>query len=220
MNALNLEQARFNMIEQQVRPWEVLDERVLEVLCATPREDFVPARYRALAFSDLAVPLDHSQVMMPPKLEGRLLQSLLLRPTDRVLEVGTGSGYLTACLARLAGSVHTVDIHADFVEQAQEKLEAHGIHNVEFEVADAARGLETSQRFDAIAVTGSLPVLHRGFHELLDTGGRLFVITGRPPVMQALLVTRDGEAEWSEESLFETSIPPLVNAPEPEPFRF
>lgn len=220
MNALNLEEARFNMIEQQIRPWDVLDDQVLETLANTPREDFVPQRYHALAFSDISIPLAHEQVMMPPKLEGRLLQSLLLKPTDSVLEIGTGSGYLTACLAKLAGSVHSVDIFADFIEEAGNKLAQHGIDHVTFENTDAASGLDTPQRYDAIAVTGSLPVLHHGFHEQLSPGGRLFVIVGKPPVMQALLITRTGEQEWNQESLFEISVPPLINAPQPEAFRF
>lgn len=220
MNALDIEQARFNMIEQQIRPWDVLDDQVLETLNNTPREDFVPERYRAMAFSDISVPLAHDQVMMPPKLEGRLLQSLLIQPTDSVLEIGTGSGYLTACLAKLGVSVHSVDIFADFVEQADSKLQNHGITNVSFETADAANGLDTAERYDAIAVTGSLPMLHHGYHELLNPGGRLFVITGKPPIMQALLITRTGEQEWNEESLFEISLPPLSNAPQPETFRF
>ncbi|HED52493.1 MAG TPA: protein-L-isoaspartate O-methyltransferase [Gammaproteobacteria bacterium] len=220
MNALNLEEARFNMIEQQIRTWDVLDDQVLETLANMPREDFVPERYRALAFSDISVPLAHEQVMMPPKLEGRLLQSLLLKPTGSVLEIGTGSGYLTACLAKLAGSVHSVDIFADFIEEAGSKLEKHGINNATFENIDAATGLDTPQRYDAIAVTGSLPVLHHGYHELLNPGGRLFVIVGKPPIMQALLITRSSDQEWREESLFEISIPPLINAPQPEAFRF
>lgn len=220
MNALNLEEARFNMIEQQIRTWDVLDDQILETLANTPREDFVAERYRALAFSDISVPLAHEQVMMPPKLEGRLLQSLLLKPTDSVLEIGTGSGYLTACLAKLAGSVHSVDIFADFIEEAGSKLEKHGINNVTFENIDAATGLDTPQRYDAIAVTGSLPLLHHGYHELLNPGGRLFVIVGKPPIMQALLITRTGDQEWREESLFEISIPPLINAPQPDAFRF
>ncbi len=220
MNALNIEQARFNMIEQQIRPWDVLDDQVLETLNNTPREDFVPERYRAMAFSDISIPLAHDQVMMPPKLEGRLLQSLLIQPTDSVLEIGTGSGYLTACLAELAGSVHSVDIFADFVEEAAARLEKHGINNVTFENVDAANGLDTTQGYDAIAVTGSLPIMHHGYHELLNPGGRLFVITGKPPIMQALLITRTGKQEWNEESLFEIAIPPLVNAPQPEAFHF
>ncbi len=220
MNALNLEEARFNMIEQQIRTWDVLDDQILETLANTPREDFVAERYRALAFSDISVPLAHEQVMMPPKLEGRLLQSLLLKPTDSVLEIGTGSGYLTACLAKLAGSVHSVDIFADFIEEAGSKLEKHDINNATFENIDAATGLDTPQRYDAIAVTGSLPVLHHGYHELLNPGGRLFVIVGKPPIMQTLLITRSGDQEWREESLFEISIPPLINAPQPDAFRF
>mgnify|MGYP000007617454 FL=1 len=220
MNQMDFEQARFNMIEQQIRPWDVLDDRVLQVISGTPREEFVPERYRALAFSDISIPLEHGEVMMPPKLEGKLLQSLTLQPADSVLEIGTGSGYLTACLAKLAGQVHSVDIHADFVEQARTRLQQHGISNVSLEVTDAASGWSAGGGFDAIAVTGSLPVLHRGFHQALNPGGRLFVIAGRPPIMQALLITRVGEQEWNQESLFETAIPPLVNAPQPEAFTF
>jgi protein-L-isoaspartate(D-aspartate) O-methyltransferase len=219
MNAMNIELARFNMIEQQIRPWDVLDDRVLRVISDTPRERFVPERYRALAFSDISVPLDHGEVMMPPKLEGKLLQSLTLQPSDSVLEIGTGSGYLTACLARLAGKVHSVDLYEDFVEQAAAKLQQHDIDNVAFEVADAAAGWN-SGCFDAIAVTGSLPLLHQGFHDALNPGGRLFVIVGKPPIMQALLITRVGEQEWNQESLFETSVPALINAPQPEAFTF
>lgn len=220
MNAMNMEQARFNMIEQQVRPWEVLDDQVLGTLADIPREKFVPQRYQALAFSDISIPLDHDQAMMPPKLEGKLLQSLQIKPTDSILEIGTGSGYLTACLARMGGSVHSLDLFEDFQETARPRLEAQGIHNVTLEQADAAAGWNSDLRFDAIAVTGSLPVLHREYHRLLNPGGRLFVIVGKPPIMQALLISRTGEQDWHHESIFETSIPPLVNAPGPEAFRF
>jgi protein-L-isoaspartate(D-aspartate) O-methyltransferase len=220
MNIMNIEQARFNMIEQQIRPWDVLDDRVLNVISSTPRENFVPEKYRALAFSDISVPLDHGQTMMPPKLEGKLLQSLALQPQHRVLEIGTGSGYLTACLAGLAGSVVSVDIYEDFIAQAQTRLEQHDIHGVAFATGDAAGGWTSDSGFDAIAVTGSLPVLHRGYHDLLNIGGRLFVIVGKPPIMQALLITRINRHEYQQEALFETSIPPLVNAPQPEPFVF
>ena len=220
MSAMNIEQARFNMIEQQIRPWDVLDDQVLRIISGTPREDFVPERYRALAFSDISIPLEHGQVMMPPKLEGKLLQSLTLQPGDSVLEIGTGSAYLTACLARLAAKVHSVDLYPEFVEQARAKLERHGIDNVTLEVADAASGWSGEGSFDAIAVTGSLPLLHQGFHNALKPGGRLFVIVGKPPIMQALLITRVGEQEWNQESLFETAIPALVNAPQPEAFKF
>ncbi|MBZ0071595.1 MAG: protein-L-isoaspartate O-methyltransferase [Thiohalobacteraceae bacterium] len=216
----DLERARYNMIEQQIRPWDVLDQRVLDVLTATPREDFVPERYRTtLAFSDFSIPLGHNQYMMPPKLEGRLLQALALRPADRVLEIGTGSAYLTACLARLAAQVVSVDIFADFQDAAARKLADQGITNIDLEAGDAAAGW-TGQAFDAIAVTGSLPVLHEGFHHSLAIGGRLFVIVGRPPIMEALLITRVARDQWATESLLDTAIPPLLNAPEPVRFRF
>ncbi|MDT8388265.1 MAG: protein-L-isoaspartate O-methyltransferase [Thiogranum sp.] len=217
---MNIEEARFNMIEQQIRPWDVLDDKVLNVLSSTPREEFVPEAYRALAFSDISVPLAHGQVMMPPRLEGRLLQSLAIKPYDRLLEIGTGSGYLTACLSRLGGNVVSIDLYDDFIQQAQARLEQHDIRNVRFVQGDAASGWDADSGFDAIAVTGSLPVLHRGYHNLLNPDGRLFVIVGRPPIMQALLITRTGDQEWSEESLFEVSVPPLENAPAPSSFRF
>ncbi|RMG31368.1 MAG: protein-L-isoaspartate O-methyltransferase [Gammaproteobacteria bacterium] len=210
----DFEQARFNLVEQQIRPWNVIDERVLAVLGGVPREDFVPPRYRnSLAFADLNLPLGHGEVMMTPKQEARLLQSLQVRPEDEILEVGTGSGYVTACLARLGGRVHSVDIHEDFLEAADRKLLAHGITNVTLEQRDAASGWPESDRFDVIAVTGSLPELHRGFHRALRPGGRLFLIVGSPPLMEARLITRESEDQWFDEPLFETAIPPLVNAP-------
>jgi protein-L-isoaspartate(D-aspartate) O-methyltransferase len=218
MSSMNIEQARFNMIEQQIRPWDVLDDRVLGVLASMPREKFVPDQYASMAFSDFSIPLAHEQFMMAPKLEGKLLQSLSIEDNDSILEVGTGSAYLTACLARLGNNVHSVDLYADFTTQASARLEEHGINNVTLETADAAAGLETEKRFDVIAITGSLPVLHRNFHTLLNPGGRLFVIVGKPPVMEALLITRVGEQEWNQESLFETSVPALQNAPQPESF--
>ncbi len=217
---MNIEQARFNMIEQQIRPWDVLDDRVLSTLSSTPREHFVPEEYRELAFSDISVPLGHNQAMMPPKLEGKLLQALTIDSTDRILEVGTGSGYLTACLAKLGDTVLSVDLYDDFIEQARTKLEQQGVTNVTLVQGDAAAGWQSESGFDVIAITGSLPVLHRGFHKLLKRGGRLFVIAGQPPVMQAMLVTRVGDQEWNQESLFETSLPALLNAPRPEAFRF
>ncbi|RRQ21605.1 protein-L-isoaspartate O-methyltransferase family protein [Thiohalobacter thiocyanaticus] len=220
-DTVDFERARYNMIEQQIRPWEVLDQRVLDVLMQTPREDFVPPQYRStLAFSDISLPLEHGQVMLPPKLEGRLLQSLAIRPTDRILEVGTGSGYLTACLARLGREVLSLDLYADFKYAAERKLEQHGITNVELRTDDAASGWGAEQSFDAIAVTGSLPLLHRGFHNALAVGGRLFVIVGKPPVMEAMLITRVAADQWAAESLFDTSAPPLENAPRIENFDF
>jgi protein-L-isoaspartate(D-aspartate) O-methyltransferase len=206
------------MIEQQIRPWDVLDYRVLEVLKDIPREAFVPVAHRALAFSDISIPLGHGEYMMPPRLEGRMLQALAIQPGERCLEIGTGSGFVTACLARLGGPVTSVDLHADFTDQARDRLAAQGIGNVELAVRDAARGWDGRERFDVIAVTGSLPQLHEGFHESLNIGGRLFLVVGEPPIMEALLVTRISEREWTTESLFETSLPPLVNASAPRAF--
>jgi protein-L-isoaspartate(D-aspartate) O-methyltransferase len=220
MTAMNLEQARFNMIEQQIRTWDVLDDNVLKILSATPREAFVPEKYRGLAFTDINIPLGHEQVMMAPKLEARLLQALDLKVSDSILEIGTGSGYLAACLARLGGSVHSVDLYDDFLEAADARLKSQQIGKVTLEQADAASGWAADGRFDAIAVTGSLPMLHTGYHNALAIGGRLFVIVGTPPIMQALLITRVGEQEWNQESLFETSLPALVNAPRPQTFQF
>jgi protein-L-isoaspartate(D-aspartate) O-methyltransferase len=218
MTQIDIEQARFNMIEQQVRPWDVLDQRVLDVMSATPREDFVPERYRSLAFADINIPLGHDQVMMAPKTEGRLLQVLDVQAGDSVLEIGTGSGYLTACLSRLGNHVTSVEIFPEFREAAAAKLAAHGFRNVTLRDADAANGIGSDTRYDVIAVTGSLPLLHRQFHDNLAIGGRLFVIAGMPPVMEALLITRIDERNWSRESLFETSLPPLLHAEQPQQF--
>ncbi len=220
MEAMDIEQARFNMIEQQIRPWDVLNDQVLKTIAGTPRENFVPPKYKSLAFSDSSIPLNNHQAMMPPKLEAKLLQALDLKPTDSVLEVGTGSGYLTACLAQLGQSVVSLECYEDFQKEAQPKLDALGITNTRLIHADAATGYDTDRKFDAIAVTGSLPEIHQGFHTLLAPAGRLFVIVGKPPIMQALLITRVSEQEWHQESLFETSVPPLVNVSEPEAFSF
>jgi protein-L-isoaspartate(D-aspartate) O-methyltransferase len=218
MTQIDIEQARFNMIEQQVRPWDVLDQRVLDVMSATPREDFVPDKYRSLAFADINIPLGHDQVMMAPKTEGRLLQVLDVQAGDSVLEIGTGSGYLTACLSRLGNHVTSIEIFPEFREAAAAKLAAHGYRNVTLKDADAANGIDSNTRYDVIAVTGSLPLLHRQFHDNLAVGGRLFVIDGIPPVMEALLITRIDERNWSRESLFETSLPPLLHAVQPQRF--
>jgi protein-L-isoaspartate(D-aspartate) O-methyltransferase len=220
MNQTNIEQARFNMIEQQVRPWDVLDPQVLDTMNTVPREKFVPERYASLAFADTSIPLGHDQVMMAPKLEGRLLQALAITSTDRILEIGTGSGYLTACLARLGKHVTSYDIHADFTAAAGEVLQAQAINNVTLVTADAASGIDSDERFDAIAVTGSIPLLQQQFYRNLNIGGRLFVITGELPIMEACLITRVDENNWSRESLLETCIPPLLNAAQPQEFIF
>ena len=211
MNQMDFEQARFNMIEQQVRPWDVLDQQVLDVMGKIPREAYVPEKYRALAFADINIPLEHDQVMMAPKVEGRLLQALAVRQSDSVLEIGTGSGYLTACLAALGNHVTSYEVFPDLSQSAGEKLSANDCRNVTLIEGDAAGGIDSGNRYDVIAVTGSLPELRTTFHNNLTHGGRLFVITGTPPVMQAVLVTRVDESNWKSESLFETSLPPLVN---------
>ena len=216
----DFEQARFNMIEQQVRTWEVLDQRVLDTMNRIPREDFVPQRYRSLAFADTNIPLGNNQMMMAPKVEGRLLQALGIKPEDSILEVGSGSGYLTACLASLGRHVTSIDIVPDFTTSAAAKLAAQGITNTTLETADVANGLDSSEQYDVIAVTGSLPLLQQQFHENLKTGGRLFVITGKLPIMEAMLITRINRDNWSQECLFETCIPPLEHASRPQGFVF
>jgi protein-L-isoaspartate(D-aspartate) O-methyltransferase len=216
----DLEQARFNMIEQQVRTWEVLDQRVLDTMNRIPRENFVPEHYRSLAFVDTEIPIGHDQVMMAPKVEGRLLQALNITPQDSILEIGTGSGYLTACLASLGKHVTSIDIVPDFTTATAARLAEQGISNVTLETADVANGVSTSEQYDVIAVTGSLPLLQKQFHESLKIGGRLFVITGKLPIMEALLITRVNENNWSQESLFETCIAPLEHASRPQGFVF
>jgi len=213
---MNIEMARRQMLGQQVRAWDVFDERVLATLEETPREQFAPPAFRELAFADMEIPLGHGQVMMAPKIEGRLLQALAVEPTDRVLEVGTGSGYLTACLARLADRVLSVDYYSDFVEGAREKLARLSIE-ADVQTADAMT-LTYSGEFDVIAVTSSVPELDEHFVRMLRPGGRLFIVVGRKPVMEARLVRMHANGRWTEESLFETVITPLINAERPEPF--
>lgn len=208
---MNLEQARLNMIEQQIRPWDVLDRNVLDVISKTPRETFVPEAQQALAFVDTALPIGHGESMMEPKLEARLLQALAIRPEDKALEIGTGSGYLTACLARLAKHVHSVEIHEDLSTQAAKRLDTHNIHNIRLQVADAANGLpDTATKYNVIAVTGSLPEYDSCFENLLAPGGRLFLVTGDAPAMQATLISRNAENQLEREVLFETVLKPLV----------
>ena len=216
---LDLAAARRQMIEQQVRAWDVLDLDVLAVMARVPREEFAPAACRELAFADLNVPLGHGQSMLTPKLEGRILQALEIRPEDRALEVGTGSGYFAACLGGLARTVRSLEIFPDFVDSARANLLRTGVHNVTVEALDAMT-LDVEGAYDAIALTGSLPVYDRRFERALAVGGRLFVVTGLGPVMEAQLVTRTGPGEFLRETLFETVMDPLVHAPEPPKFVF
>lgn len=208
------------MIEQQIRPWEVLDQRVLDLVAATPREQFVPEQYRNLAFADVNLPLGEGEVMMQPKAEARLLQALQVRPEDVVLEVGTGSGYVTACLAKLARHVYSVEIRPEFSSAAAARLDALGISNVSLETGDAAQGWDRHAPYDVIAVTGSLPLPPSAFEQQLAPGGRLFVIVGEAPAMEACLITRVGDTDWTRDGLFETVLPPLRNAPERPKFVF
>ncbi len=220
MADMNIEQARHNMIEQQIRPWDVLDQWVLEQIQRTPREDFVPSTYRNVAFTDMMLPIGHDQVMMEPKLEARLLQALAAQPHEKVLEVGTGSGYLTALLAGLAKEVVSVEIVPELHEQAQKRLSQHGISNITLEQGDAVNGWDAHQPYDVIAVTGSLPSLTQGLRQNLQVGGRLFAIIGEEPAMEAVLVTRINANEWREEILFETVVPPLMNTRKVQHFVF
>jgi protein-L-isoaspartate(D-aspartate) O-methyltransferase len=206
------------MLGQQIRAWEVLDDRVLEAIAKTPRERFVPEDYRDLAFADTEIPLPHGQAMLAPKIEGRLLQALQVEPSDEVLEIGTGTGFLTACLAQLAQRVGSVDIFPEFASSARRNLAAAGLlGNVELETADALQ-LDLPGRFDAIAVTGSMPALEDRFVRMLRPGGRLFAVIGRAPVMEARLITLLPTGGTTSQSLFETVLSPLINAERPEPF--
>lgn len=214
---MNLEEARSQMLRQQIRAWEVLDDRVLEALGTTPRERFVPAEYADVAFADLEIPLAHGQRMMSPSVEGRLLQALQIEPMERVLEIGTGSGFMTACLAHLGDTVVSVDVFEDFVEAAGAKLEQAGLSNFELQAADGL-SLDYEGEFDAIAVTGSIPELDDRFIRMLRPGGRLFLVTGREPIMEAQLITLHAYGNWTRQSLFETLLTPLVNADTPPPF--
>ena len=214
---MNFEVARTQMLGQQLRAWEVLDDRVLRAFAETPRENFVPKEYRDLAFADAEIPLGHGQNMLAPKVEGRILQALQIEPIDDVLVVGTGSGYLTACIARLAKHVTSVDIFSDLSAAAEPKIAACGIRNVELKVADAF-DLPYRARFDAIAVTGSVPELDEYFSGMLRPQGRLFVVVGRGPAMEAQLITLQPDGTTTTDSLFETVLAPLINAERPEPF--
>ena len=214
------ERARFNMVEQQVRPWEVLDSQVLELIGSMPREHFVPDKYKGLAYADIEVPLGDGQKMMFPRVEGRLLQALDIQPDEAVLEIGTGSGYLTACLARMGGSVISQEINPAFTEQARKNLSGLGIENVQLRTTDSLNDDVESGPFDAIAVTGSLPFIPDSLKQRLAIGGRMFIVTGDSPAMTAYLVTRRGEDEWESEGLFETDIVRLTNAPVIRKFEF
>ena len=217
---LNVELARHNMIAQQVRPWDVLDERVLNVLSAVRREDFVPATARSLAFADLCLPLGHGEVMMKPVVEGRVLQAIDPQPGENVLEIGSGSGFLTACLATLSARVSSVDIHADFTAAAARRLQAAGITNAALATGEAVNEWQPDGLFDALVVTGAVHAIPPRWLTWLKPGARALVVRGQSPVQQAILLTHEGAGRYREETLFETDLPYLTHAEPPQRFVF
>jgi len=216
---MNIELARQQMIEQQVHTWDVFDERVLTAMSEVRRELFAPPAWRETAFADAPIPLPHGQWMLPPKLDGRILQALDLKADELALDVGTGSGYLAACLGKLGSRVRSLELYPDLAAAASDRLFEAAINNVAVETADAMQ-LQEESRYDAIAVTGSLPLYDERFQRALKLGGRLFVVVGSGPAMEAWKITRIGEREWQREGLFETVLVPLINAPKPSAFVF
>ncbi len=214
----NMEQVRFNMLEQQIRPWDVLDLHILDLLNKVKREQFVPPAMREMAFVDMEIPLGHGACMWQPKVEARVLQALKVTRGNKVLEVGTGSSYLTALLAQLALQVTSVEIVPELHALAEKALAAHRVENVKLELGDAARGWPGV--YDVIVLTGSVPVLPELFQKCLSLGGRLFAIVGDAPAMQARLITRNFSGRFESVTLFETSVAPLQNALQPERFVF
>ena len=217
---MNFEQARFNMVEQQIRTWEVLDPDVLDLLFKVKREAFVPPEHRSIAFADLEVPLGHGEAMMQPKVEARIVQELAVQPHEAVYEVGTGSGYLAALLAKRARHVTSAEIHPEFTARARQALAAAGIANVTLLEGDSARAPLSELPFDVIVLTGSTPVIAQAFLDRLKPGGRLFAVVGDLPVMKAVLVRQPVAGSFQHTELFETLVKPLVNAPQPARFRF
>lgn len=215
---LHREQSRFNMIEQQIRTWEVLDPVVLDLLKKLPREDFVPSQYEGLAFADLEIPLGEGQLMLSPKVEGRILQALEIKKTDKVLEIGTGAGYLTALMALQAKHVDSLELNTKLSAAAAKRITSHKIKNVSLKVADglvAGEGI-----YDVIVFTGSLPVYPTEIERQLAIGGRMFVVVGDEPAMEAVLSTRVNNDAVKQNVLFETCLPVLFNAPQPSRFSF
>jgi protein-L-isoaspartate(D-aspartate) O-methyltransferase len=220
---MDFEKARFNMVEQQVRPWDVLDSRVLAVISEVPREQFAPDEYKNLAYVDTRIPLgefeDHPCNMANPNLDGRILQELDVQNEDLILEIGTGSGYLTACLAKLGRHVDSVDINEDMTTIAEKNLQALDINNVNLATGDAAKTWEQKRNYDVIAITAAMKTIPGSYKKLLKPGGRMFVVTGDAPAMTAYRVTRTDNNNWTTEELFETSIEPMIQ-PVKQKFEF
>ena len=220
MLPVNFDAARDLMIKSQLRTWDVLDQRVLDLVARMPREEYVPAAYRNIAYVDMNIPLGHGEVMMAPKLEARLLQELEIDPQDKILEIGTGSGYMAALLANLGRQVVSVEIRPEFTAAAAAKLAHHGVRNITLEVGDAALGWDRQKPYDVIVITGSLPILPETFQQSLAPGGRMIAIVGRAPAMEVRRIRRLDANSFHEDSLFETVLPPLINATEPSRFVF
>ncbi|MGV6825707.1 MAG: protein-L-isoaspartate O-methyltransferase family protein [bacterium] len=212
--------ARFNMVEQQIRPWDVSDDQVLELLDSLPREHFVPDEYAGLAYADVEIPLGFGETMLFPRIEAKILQELRIQPLDEILEIGTGSGYLTACLAEMGKHVTSYEQHSELVETARKNLDALNIDNILLENDNIFDVNVSYQRYDVIAVTGSMPDYKDEFQDLLKPGGRLFVVTGRGPAMEAMLYVKQENGMVAKEALFETAIPPLAAAPVSRTFVF
>ena len=217
---MNIEQARFNMIEQQIRPWEVLDPQVLDLLFIVKREEFTPAAYRSLAFADMEIPLGDGQVMLAPKIEAKLLQELTLKKTDKVLEIGTGSGYMAALLAARAAQVVSIECRPDLAAQARANLQRAAVDNVTVEVGDGVNGWSAGAPYDAIVVSGAVPETPAALLQQLRVGGRLAIFVGEAPVMEAQLITRTGEESYNVVNLFETVVPALDGVAARSSFRF
>ena len=217
---MNVEQARFNMIEQQIRPWDVSDAAVLELLNVVKREDFVPAAYKAMAFADMAVPLPAEQVMLPPRIQARLLQDAAVQPTDKVLEIGTGSGFTTAMLASQAQRVISLEINPELADLARANLQRANIHNAEVRCADGARGAAADAPFDVIFLGGSVSEVPQALLSQLKVGGRLVAIVGNEPIMHAQVITRTSESNFKTDEKWDDNAPRLVNFPQPSSFKF
>lgn len=217
---MDTKQARINMLKQQLRTSYVLDQKILDLVAKTPREDFVPPAYKEFAFADMNIPLGHGQVMFSPQEEALVLQALNIHSQDVILEIGTGSGYMTALLARLGRLVYSLDIFPEFCATAQLNLAKHKVENVNVINADGALGWSEQMPYDVIVITGALEFLPHNFREFLRPGGRIFVIIGQAPAMEAVLLTYTQQGEWKQEKLFETVVPSLINAKEISPFVF
>lgn len=217
---MNFEQARFNMVEQQIRPWQVLDPEVLAVLSQVPRERFAPRPYQAIAYTDVEIPLAHGQQMTPPRIDARLMHDLQLKGNEKVLEIGTGSGYLTALLAGRCQRVISLEIHAELASQARSNLEHAGVTHADVRVADGSEGLTGEAPFDAIVLGGSVAEVPQALLEQLSVGGRLIAIVGTDLPMTAVRYTRRSATDWDSQPLWDAQAPALRGFPEPARFEF